>query len=281
MLGQIETAFDHERASQQQARAAEERMRRFVGDASHELRTPLTSIRGFAELYRMGAVADEAELEHLMRRIESEAARMGVLVEDLLLLARLDQQRPLHREPVDLASIAEDLVGDARVVAPGRDISLDLDGDRPVVIGDELRLRQVVHNLITNALTHTPAGSPVDVRVGTVATSGRGYVEVRDHGPGLTDEQSARVFERFYRVDGGRSRADGGSGLGLAIVAGLVAAHGGDVTLQSTPGDGASFRVELPGAADDAELSANDATDAAADPTAAAAPTAPHVQPVS
>jgi two-component system OmpR family sensor kinase len=245
MLGQIEGAFGAQQASEASARHSEERMRRFVADASHELRTPLTSIRGFAELYRQGAVSEPAELDRVMRRVEDEAARMGLLVEDLLLLARLDQQRPLQREPVDLLDLARDAVHDASAVDPTRTVSLEvMGGDPPVVIGDDARLRQVFGNLVTNALTHTPDGTPIAVRVGTVG--GEAVVEVVDRGPGLDGEQAARAFERFYRADASRTRAHGGSGLGLSIVAALVAAHGGRVELDTAPGQGATFRVRLP-----------------------------------
>jgi two-component system OmpR family sensor kinase len=258
MLAQIEAAFGARAASEASARRSEDRMRRFVADASHELRTPLTTIRGFAELYRQGTgQLDPAELDRLMRRIEDQAARMGLLVEDLLLLARLDQQRPLERRPVDLLALAADAVSDARAVAPDRRIELVLgdDGDRAsalVVLGDAERLRQVLANLVDNALTHTPGGSPVEVRVGGAALDGRpgAAVEVVDRGQGLTPEQAERVFERFYRADPARSRAAGGTGLGLSIVAALVAAHGGAVGVDSVPGRGARFRVVLPLAPD-------------------------------
>jgi signal transduction histidine kinase len=261
MLTQIESAFGARAASEASARRSEEaarrsedRMRRFVADASHELRTPLTTIRGFAELYRQGAGRDPAELDRLMRRIEDQAARMGLLVEDLLLLARLDQQRPLGRDPVDLLALAADTVNDARAVAPDRRIELVLGtgdgegGSALVVLGDDQRLRQVLANLVNNALTHTPAGSPVEVRVGTAPLDGRpgAAVEVVDHGPGLAPEQAERVFERFYRADKARSRAAGGTGLGLSIVAALVAVHEGTVQVDSVPGRGARFRVVLP-----------------------------------
>ena len=251
MLTQIESAFHAREASERSALASEERMRRFVADASHELRTPLTSIRGFAELYRQGAVPDPASLDRVMRRVEDEAARMGLLVEDLLLLARLDQQRPLDQEPVDLLEVAGDAVHDARVLAPDRAIGLELLGQSaPVVLGDESRLRQVVTNLVTNALTHTPAGSPVDVSIEVVDATDDGpdkvLLSVTDHGQGMTEEDRAKVFERFYRADPSRTRAAGGSGLGLSIVAALVAAHGGRVGVQSAPGEGSRFLVELP-----------------------------------
>jgi two-component system, OmpR family, sensor kinase len=292
MLAQIEAAFGARAASEAAARRSEDRMRRFVADASHELRTPLTTIRGFAELYRQGAgQLDPAELDRLMRRIEDQAARMGLLVEDLLLLARLDQQRPLDRRPVDLLALAAEAVHDASAVAPDRRIELVLggeDGDGGsgrvpgrrsgidvasrsaaasagppharrayptgvlVVLGDGQRLRQVLANLVGNALRHTPAGSPVEVRVGEASLDGRpaAAVEVVDHGPGLTPEQAERVFERFYRADQARSQAAGGTGLGLSIVAALVAVHGGTVQVDSVPGRGARFRVVLPLAPD-------------------------------
>ncbi|WP_373315487.1 sensor histidine kinase [Planosporangium mesophilum] len=243
MLARIEGAFRDREASEAQARASEARMRRFVADASHELRTPLTSIRGFAELYRQGAAADTADVSRYMRRIEAESSRMGLLVEDLLLLARLDQQRPLQRRPVDLAVLAADAVHDARVIATDRRIELRTSG-ACVVNGDEPRLRQVLGNLVTNALTHTAPGVPVAV---TVARDGETGVllEVADRGPGLAPEHAARVFERFYRADPSRARHTGGSGLGLAIVAAIVAAHDGTVEVRTAPGSGATFRVHL------------------------------------
>lgn len=250
MLGQIEQAFRSRESSEASARQSEERMRRFVADASHELRTPLTSIRGFAELYRQGAVTDGGELDRVMRRVEDEAARMGLLVDDLLLLARVDRQRPFDRAPVDLLQLARDAVHDASAVAPGRKMSLEAgDGDPAVVMGDDSRLRQVVANLVANALAHTPEETPVVLRVSTDAATATASLEVVDRGPGLSPEQSARVFERFYRADASRSRAHGGSGLGLSIVAALVAAHGGRVEVDSRPGEGATFRVLLPLAA--------------------------------
>ena len=254
MLDQIETAFRAREASESAAVASEDRMRRFVADASHELRTPLTSIRGFAELYRQGAVRETAELDRMMRRVEDEASRMGLLVEDLLLLARLDQARPLRAEPVDLLDVATDAAHDARVLAPDRQVDLDVRGDEaPVVLGDDARLRQVVANLVSNALTHTPAGTPVAVTLET-ATGGRPESDPgtrsgsasTTRGRASTEEERDRVFERFYRADPSRTRAAGGSGLGLSIVAALVAAHGGRVTVESEPGRGSAFFVDLP-----------------------------------
>ncbi|WP_245647293.1 sensor histidine kinase [Microtetraspora niveoalba] len=249
MLSQIEAAFQAKASSEAAARESEERMRRFVADASHELRTPLTSIRGFAEFHRRVPGNDTARL---MRRIEDEAARMGLLVDDLLLLARLDQQRPLQEHPVDLLAIAAEVVYDARILAPDRDVSLLVESDIALIVeGDEVRLRQVVGNLMSNAMTHTPPGTPVTVRVGTAGR--RAVVEVADKGPGMTAEQAERVFERFYRADLSRARKDdaamrstGGSGLGLSIVTAIVRAHGGIVTVETAPGAGAAFRVVLP-----------------------------------
>ena len=256
MLARIESAFSAQRASEEQARASEGRMRQFVADASHELRTPLTSIRGFAELYRQGAVREPDDVGRLMQRIESEGARMGVLVEDLLQLARLDQQRPLTVTPVDLAEVAADAVHDARALQPARPLELVLDpamAELPVVLGDEARLRQVVGNLVTNALVHTPGDVRVTVTVGEEAglpgeedDGGWVLVVVADEGPGMAPEDAARVFERFYRADPSRNRSAGGTGLGLAIVASLVAAHGGTVDLRTAPGQGAMFTVRLP-----------------------------------
>jgi two-component system, OmpR family, sensor kinase len=250
-------AADAAQRSEARARRSEERMRQFVADASHELRTPLTTIRGFAELYRQGAVRSPAEVERLVRRIEEEASRMGLLVEDLLLLARLDQERPLERTPLELRVIANDAVAAAQVVAPDRKIKLEIpEGTGPLVVnGDESRLRQVVGNLMTNALTHTPAGTPVWLHLRGAGDSV--IIEVTDAGPGLSPEQAERVFERFYRADAARTRrtdsANGagrsGTGLGLAIVAALVAAHGGTVEVDSVPGSGATFRVRLPAVA--------------------------------
>jgi two-component system OmpR family sensor kinase len=248
MLSQIETAFRAQAASESQARASEERMRRFVADASHELRTPLTSIRGFAELYRQGAVADQADVARVMRRVEEEAARMGLLVEDLLLLARLDQQRPLVQEPVDLLSIAADVVLDARARHPQRSITL-IAGESPVppvVLGDDARLRQVATNLVSNAILHTPpeASAAVSLQV----EGDDAVLRVSDTGPGMPPAEAARVFERFYRADASRTRAtaQNGSGLGLSIVAALVAAHGGTVEVESRLGVGTTFAVRLP-----------------------------------
>jgi two-component system, OmpR family, sensor kinase len=240
MLEQIQTAFDARQAS-------EERLRRFVADASHELRTPLTSIRGYAELFRRGAATRPEELADAMRRIEEEATRMGVLVDDLLLLARLDQGRPLEKEPVDLARLAADAVGDARAVEPGRPIVFE-QPPPTVVLGDEARLRQVAANLLANVRRHTPPATPVRVEVRTDGPTA--VLEVADEGPGLPPDQAARIFERFYRADPSRTRAHGGTGLGLSIVAAIVEAHGGRARVDTAPGAGARFSVELPHAPD-------------------------------
>lgn len=247
MLAQIQRAVASSSASAEQARSSEERMRRFITDASHELRTPLTTIRGYAELYRQGAARD---VEMLMGRIESESRRMGLLVEDLLLLARLDAQRPLERHRVDLLALASDAVHDAQSVAPARNISLDVfDGPgTPEVLGDEARLRQVLGNLVANAVQHTPEAAGIAVRVGT--DDGAAVLEVCDEGPGMSPDDAHRVFERFYRADTSRTRASGGTGLGLSIVDSLVHAHGGTVSVTTAPGQGCRFSVRLPRIAD-------------------------------
>ncbi len=238
MLGRIEEAFDERTAS-------EARLRRFIADASHELRTPVTTIRGYAELYRTGALDRKAELAEAMRRTEQEAVRMGTLVEDLLHLARLDQGRPLERAPVDLAAVAADAVLDAQAVAPDR--TLAVDGPTELVVqGDEGRLRQVTANLVGNALVHAP-GARVDVKLARRGDSA--VLEVADDGPGMAPADAAKAFERFYRADASRQRHRGGSGLGLAIVEATVRAHGGTVAIDTAPGEGTTVRVELPLAA--------------------------------
>jgi len=251
MLAQIETAFAERGAS-------EDRLRRFIADASHELRTPLTAIRGYAELFRRGAAERPEDLARAMRRIEDEAARMGLLVEDLLLLARLDQGRPLERQPVDLVTVAGDALADLSAVDPARPVTYE-HPDSLVVTGDEARLRQVAGNLLANARVHTPEGSAVHVRVR--ADDGRAILEVADEGPGLPPGEEGRVFERFYRAAarartgpsgagagaGAGAGGGGGTGLGLSIVAAIVAAHGGTVQAGSPPrGHGAYFMVALP-----------------------------------
>jgi two-component system OmpR family sensor kinase len=236
MLSQLEKAFA-ERA------AGEQRLRHFVSDASHELRTPLTSMRGYAELLRRNPEMTETDVALATRRIEDEAARMGVLVDDLLLLARLDQGRPLERAPVDLGALVTDACADARATDPTRAITARIDAPAQV-IGDEMRLRQVLGNVVRNALVHTPPASPVEVTLGIGGSTA--ILEVVDHGPGIPEENVPRIFERFQRVDPGRSRDQGGSGLGLSIVAAVVADHGGSIRVGHTPGGGATFRIELP-----------------------------------
>jgi two-component system OmpR family sensor kinase len=236
MLGQIEEAFD-ERA------ASEQRLRRFVADASHELRTPLSAVQAYAELFDRGARDRPEDLERAMAGIERESVRMGVLVDDLLLLARLDQGRPLERRSVDLAEIACEAVDAARALEPERPIELDAP-DELTLVGDPDRLRQVLDNLLANVRAHVPAHARVTVSA--CANDSRAVLAVADEGPGLSEEQAARVFERFYRADPSRSRDRGGSGLGLAIVAAIAAAHGGTATVNSQLGRGTTFTVELP-----------------------------------
>ncbi len=239
MLDRLERAFGEREAS-------EDRLRRFIADASHELRTPLASIRGYAELFRMGAARDPADVEKAMGRIEDEAARMGVLVEDLLTLARLDEVPDTPHAELDLAALVRDAVDDGRAVAPGREIHLQVDGAAEVV-GDRDQLRQVLGNLLRNAFVHTPAGTPIEVTVQRAGADVR--LEVRDHGPGLPTSDAEALFERFWRSEAGRERGRGGAGLGLAIVAAIVDAHGGEVRAGNAPGGGASFVVTLPAAA--------------------------------
>jgi two-component system OmpR family sensor kinase len=241
MLAQIESAVA--------ARArSEERLRRFVADASHELRTPLAGISGFAQLYRMGG----AEVEATMDRIERESVRLTELVDDLLLLAQVDEQGlELRRAPMDLRTLAADALHDLRALDPTREVTLTglggSDGPSPAPVeGDEARLRQVVSNLVGNAIAHTPVGAAVRIGVGTA--SGRSVLELADTGPGLPPESAGRVFDRFYRADTSRTRDQGGgAGLGLAIAWSLVTAHGGDLTVSTRTGEGATFRVSLPG----------------------------------
>jgi two-component system, OmpR family, sensor kinase len=244
MLASIEAAYLARANGEARALRSQERMRRFIADASHELRTPLTSVRGLAEYgLQQGEAADREELLRLMGLIAREAGRMGRLVDDLLLLARFDAGRALERRPVDLASIAAEAVQQARIVAPGRPVTLK--AAEPVIVdADPERLRQVIDNLIGNAIQHTPPGTPVAVTV--TGEHGSGRLTVADRGPGMTQEQASRVFERFYRADGARTRARGGAGLGLAIAASLAAAHGGKLTVDTQPGRGAAFHLHLP-----------------------------------
>jgi two-component system OmpR family sensor kinase len=255
MLDRIE-AGDSARA------ATNERMRTFIADASHELRTPLFGIKGFTELYRMGGMPERSDVDTAMNRIEHEAARLVRIVEDLLLLARLDEdpaaqaQLPLRPTPMDLRTLAADALHDLKALAPDRAVTLTGPGGGPPgeapVLGDEARLRQVTSNLVGNAIAHTPPGTPVRIGVGT--QDGRAVLELSDQGPGMTENQAARVFDRFYRADTGRGRTEtargrtetGGAGLGLSIVRSLVSAHHGRVEVDTAPGRGATFRVLLP-----------------------------------
>jgi two-component system OmpR family sensor kinase len=235
MLTQIESAFNAREAS-------ERRLRRFVADASHELRTPLAAVRAYAELFTRGAADRPADLARSMTGITRESERMSLLVDDLLLLARLDEGRPLERHPVELADVVSEAVETARTVEPERPIEVELDS--AVVLGDRDRLRQVVDNLLANVRAHTPPGTPAHVTLSR--SDGNATVVVSDSGPGLSADQVEHVFERFYRTDASRTRASGGVGLGLSIAAAVTEAHGGSVSATSQPGEGASFRIELP-----------------------------------
>jgi two-component system OmpR family sensor kinase len=258
MLGRVEAAVAARTTS-------EHKLRQFLADVSHELRTPLTSIRGFAELYRRGGAPSGPQLDETMSRIEAEAARMGLLVEDLLQLAALDEGPPLRRAPVDLLEIAADTIRDAHVRNPSRKVELAT--FEPVTVnGDEHQLRQLAANLIGNALQHTPATARVTVRVtvsstphpgtprdaanaavGTLPTTATiAVVEVADTGPGIAPEHAEHIFERLYRAEPSRSRVHGGAGLGLAIAASIVKAHHGRIELCTRPGSGATFRILLP-----------------------------------
>ncbi len=248
MLAQIESAFKARQASEDRLRRSDQKLRRFVADASHELRTPLAAVRAYAELFSRGAASRPADLERSMSGITREAERMSLLVEDLLLLARLDEGRPLEQKPVELAEVVGEAVDAARVVDVDRIVSLDV--EPATVIGDRDRLRQVVDNLFANVRAHTPPGTPVTVSLHRI--DGRAELSVTDSGPGVTEEDAAQVFERFYRVDTSRTRASGGVGLGLSIVAAVAEAHGGIATARPAAGGGAAFLVEIPLAANGA-----------------------------
>ena len=239
MLGQIEEAFDERTASEQ-------RLRRFVADASHELRTPLAAVRAYAELFDRGARERPDDLERAMTGIQRESRRMGLLVDDLLLLARLDQGRPLERKPVALVDVASDAVEAARMLDPDREF--DLEAPAPVEVeGDRERLRQVLDNLLANVRAHTPAGTPATVRV--VREGALAVVEVIDAGPGLSEDQLAHAFERFYRGDTSRSRDAGGAGLGLAIAVAIAESHGGSASVANVGrggGHGLTVSVSMP-----------------------------------
>lgn len=325
MLSRIDRAFADRAATISQ-------MRRFVGDASHELRTPLVSVRGYAELYRMGALDSADDVAQAMQRIEKEAIRMGALVSDLLELARLDESRPLELAPVDLVPVARDAALDAMASSPDRDVTVvladastasdaattdaalthsvpistpeptgrlassafarlrGLRARRPaesipspildetphlpveaIVLGEENKIRQVITNLMGNAMRFSPAGSPIELVVGVDSAQGMATVAVVDHGDGIPAQLKERIFERFFRADSSRARDTGGSGLGLAIVASIVALHGGSVAVLDTPGGGATFQVSLPLASNSPLLPTGaTATDAALEQSAAA-----------
>jgi two-component system OmpR family sensor kinase len=240
MLTQIERAFAEREAS-------EARMRQFLADASHELRTPLSSIRGYAELFRIGAASEPEDLEKSMARIEAESERMGRLVDDLLALARLDEVRAPVREPVDLTELAHEALGDALATDRSRSIELSAPGSA-MTTGDPDQLRRLLANLVSNALRHTAPETPVEI--GIALEDGVARLTVRDHGEGLTPGTEAHVFDRFWRDDSGRSRDRGGTGLGLAIVAAIAAAHGGHAEAANAPDGGAVFTITLPAGVD-------------------------------
>jgi len=237
MLGRIEESFAQKNAS-------ESRLRRFVADASHELRTPLTAIRGFAELHRQGAVSGEEKTRELVGRIEKESIRMGSLVEDLLLLARVDEARPFALEPVDLTNVLEESVASARAAGPEHPITTDVPKDLHV-LGDSKRIHQAIANLLANARTHTPINTIIEVSA--AQSDNEITISVKDSGPGLSESDQARIFERFFRADPSRARHAGeGSGLGLSIVDAVMKAHGGSVTVESSLGNGATFTLHFP-----------------------------------
>jgi two-component system OmpR family sensor kinase len=235
MLARIEAAFNAREESEQ-------KLRRFVADASHELRTPLAAVRAYAELFRRGADQNPDDLARSMDGITREAQRMSKLVEDLLLLARLDEGRPVERKPVKLDEVVGEAVETAHALDPSRPIAFE--AEPTVVLSDHDRLRQIVDNLLSNIRSHTPADSPVHVTVGR--DNGEAVIEVTDEGPGMDGQDLDRVFQRFYRADPARSRARGGAGLGLSIVAAVAEAHGGRVAVRSEPGHGSTFRIVLP-----------------------------------
>ena len=235
MLSRIEDSFEARTES-------ENKLRRFVADASHELRTPLTAIRGFAELHRQGAVVGEEKTRELVSRIEKESIRMSTLVEDLLLLARLDQSRELTLDPVDINYLVNEAIASARAAGPEHEITVTSNANEVFVLGDSMRIHQAIANLLANARTHTPAGSEIKVEIFQDESSTR--ISVSDNGPGLSLEDQSRIFERFFRADPARVRASGeGSGLGLAIVDAIMKAHGGSVTVDSTLGVGSTFKI--------------------------------------
>lgn len=246
MLGRIEDAFHERDATEQELRMTQLRLRRFVADASHELRSPVaavSAVSAYAELFELGAKDRPEDLAKVIRGIRSESARMGRLVDELLLLARLDEDAPAAKVALDLGELVDDAVHAATAVAPEWPIAAS-DGVDTAVIGDAVRLRQVIDNLLLNVRTHTPVGTRTDVSV--THEGGSVVLRVVDHGPGIDAQHLAAVFERFFRADTSRSRASGGTGLGLAIVAAIVHNHGGQIDLSDTAGGGATFTIALP-----------------------------------
>jgi two-component system OmpR family sensor kinase len=238
MLSRIEESFAVRTES-------EDKLRRFVADASHELRTPITAIRGFSELHRQGAVTGEKETKELIGRIEGESKRMGSLVEDLLLLARLDQARDMEFKPVDMNVIISDAVASARAAGPEHPVSLSIPDEEIFMLGDETRIHQVVANLLANARAHTAVATPITVTMSADDSSVR--ISVADRGPGMSVEDQQRIFERFYRADSSRARSgEEGSGLGLSIVDAVMKAHGGSVSVESKVGEGSTFTLRFP-----------------------------------
>jgi two-component system OmpR family sensor kinase len=238
MLGRIEESFAARVES-------ESKLRRFVADASHELRTPITAIRGFAELHRQGAVTGEEKTKELIGRIENESKRMGSLVEDLLLLARLDQSRQMKSEPVNLSKLVSDAVESARAAGPNHPVNFNQSDDEIYALGDNDRIHQVVANLLANARTHTPVGTKIDVSV--IQSEDGVRIRIADNGPGLSEKDQEQIFERFYRADPSRVRTDGeGTGLGLSIVDAVMRAHAGQVSVESELGKGATFTLFFP-----------------------------------
>jgi two-component system OmpR family sensor kinase len=243
MLDQIQAGFETQHAALTAKERSETQLRQFLADASHELRTPLTALRGYSELYRAGGLEERAALEQAMSRIGSESRRMAALVEDMMLLARLDQGRPLRQDPVAITDLVNDALNDVRAVEPERPVNAAIE-DGVTVSGDEDRLRQVIGNLFTNVRVHTPPEAPVEVSLAT--NDGVCVLKVADHGPGIDPEHREHIFDRFYRADTGRSRDRGGAGLGLSIAMSVAAAHRGTIAYSQTPGGGATFTLTLP-----------------------------------
>jgi len=255
-LGQsLNVMLDHIDQSFKERTHTIDQMRRFIGDAGHELRTPLVSVRGYAELYRMGGLPDREHVGQAMERIEKEAIRMTSLVEDLLALARLDERRPLELASLPLNALAADAALDTSAQAVDRTVTVVEDPAAPVVVGDEHKVRQVMTNLIGNALRYSEEGTPIEIVVSSDVARGVACFEIIDHGEGIPEQVRSKIFDRFWRADSSRNRETGGSGLGLSIVQSIIHAHDGSVTVSETPGGGATFRVELPLAKPNDEVS--------------------------